>query len=120
MRREDDQQLWDLLGRAAQPPHLSDFFARNILRRLREAPQPFARLQTWLTARRLIPATAVVLILFGAAVLVEHPFSRGINSGGGAQEIVAQIDPQDFEVVADLDVLIASDENSLWDDDQTL
>jgi hypothetical protein len=34
--------------------------------------------------------------------------------------VVAQIDPQDFEVVADLDVLIASDETGLWDENQSL
>jgi hypothetical protein len=34
--------------------------------------------------------------------------------------VVAKIDPQDFEVVADLDDLLASDEGSLWDEKPTL
>jgi hypothetical protein len=29
--------------------------------------------------------------------------------------VVAKIDPQDYDVVADLDELIAWDENSVWD-----
>jgi len=33
---------------------------------------------------------------------------------------VAKIDVQDYEVVADLDELLASDENNLWDEDSTL
>lgn len=33
---------------------------------------------------------------------------------------VAKIDVQDYEVVADLDELLASDENSLWDDNPSL
>jgi hypothetical protein len=33
---------------------------------------------------------------------------------------VARIDPQDYDVVADLDELIASDENALWDDNSSL
>jgi hypothetical protein len=35
--------------------------------------------------------------------------------------VVATIDPQDYDVVADLDELTAGDETNLWDDDtQTL
>ena len=30
-----------------------------------------------------------------------------------------KIDPQDYDVVADLDELLVTDENSLWDDDDT-
>jgi len=34
--------------------------------------------------------------------------------------VIAQIDVQDYEVVADLDNLLASDENSPWDDNSSL
>jgi hypothetical protein len=34
--------------------------------------------------------------------------------------VVAKIDPQDYDVVADLDELIAWDENSVWDEKPTL
>jgi hypothetical protein len=35
--------------------------------------------------------------------------------------VIVRIDPQDYDVVADLDELLATDETSLWDDDtQTL
>jgi hypothetical protein len=34
--------------------------------------------------------------------------------------VVAKIDPQDYDVVADLDELIALDENSVWEDKPTL
>jgi hypothetical protein len=56
----------------------------------------------------------------GALIAIEHPFSRLTSGKDSTSDVVAQIDPQDFEVVADLDVLIASDEGSLWDDNQTL
>ena len=36
MKREEDEKLWDLLGRSAEPK-VSPFFARNILRKIREA-----------------------------------------------------------------------------------
>jgi hypothetical protein len=35
-------------------------------------------------------------------------------------DVVAKIDPQDYDVVADLDELIAWDENSVWDEKPTL
>jgi hypothetical protein len=35
--------------------------------------------------------------------------------------VVASIDPQDYDVVADLDELLVTDESNLWEDDaQTL
>jgi hypothetical protein len=34
--------------------------------------------------------------------------------------VVARIDPQDYDVVADLDALIAWDENTVWEDKPTL
>jgi len=44
MQREDDQQLWDLLGRTAEPK-LSPFFARNVLREIRQGASRFGRVQ---------------------------------------------------------------------------
>ena len=38
----------------------------------------------------------------------------------GAPDVVAKVDIKDYDVVADLDELIASDENTLWDDNQSL
>lgn len=120
MRREDDQELWDLLGRAADPARLSDFFARNVVREVRREPRRFDWLQTWLGLRRLIPAAVAAVVLIGATVAIEHPFWRPTTIAENASDVIAKIDPQDFEVVADLDVLIASDETSLWDENQSL
>jgi hypothetical protein len=36
------------------------------------------------------------------------------------EDLIAQIDVQDYEVVADLDELLASDENNLWDENSSL
>ncbi len=119
MRREEDQQLWDLLGRAAQTPRPSDFFARDVVRRIRQQPRPFERLGTWFSLRWLIPSTAAAVVVIGAIFTIQHPFSR-LTTKDNSPDAVAQVDPQDFDVVADLDVLIGSDENSLWDDNQTL
>jgi hypothetical protein len=118
MRREEDQELWDLLGRARQP-QLSAFFARDIVRRLREEPRRFEQVRNWFNPRWLIPASATAAILLVTVFLTEYRVSpRPIADN--LPDAVVKVDPQDYEVVADLDELLASDENGLWDEDQTL
>jgi hypothetical protein len=118
MRREEDQELWDLLGHGRQP-RLSAFFARDVVRRLREEPRRFDRVGRWFSLPWLIPASALAAAIIAAVVMMQRPTSRpGVSES--VPEVVAKIDPQDYEVVADLDELLASDENSLWDENQTL
>jgi hypothetical protein len=118
MKREDDQQLWDLLGHAAQA-ELSPFFARNVVRRIRERPHRFEWLRGWLTPGKLVPATGLVVAVIATIVATHQPATR--NPSESAPDVIAAIDPQDYDVVADLDELLATDESSLWDDDtQTL
>jgi hypothetical protein len=118
MKREEDQQLWDLLGRA-RPVEVSPFFARNILRKIREREQRFGWLQGWLRPRALIPATGLAAAIIAAMLTMHRPAS--VNPSDNVPEIIASIDPQDYDVVADLDELMAADDNTLWDDDtQTL
>ena len=118
MRREEDQELWDVLGRAVPPPRLSAFFARDVLRRIREQPTGF-QWRDWISLRRLIPATVALTLLVASVAFIERQ-SAGPRNSEQTPEVIAKIDPQDFEVVADLDVLLASDETNLWDDDQSL
>ena len=42
------------------------------------------------------------------------------RTGDNPPDVVASIDPQDYEVVADLDYLIASEDDNTWDDDDSL
>jgi hypothetical protein len=116
MQRDDDQQLWDLLGSAAQPS-VSPFFARNVLRRVREEPAQESRLPSWLRWRRLLPVSGILAAT--AAIVIGYTFSFH-SSPAGEDDVIAKIDAQDYEVVADLDELLASDENSLWDDNSSL
>jgi hypothetical protein len=118
MKRDDDPQLWDLLGRVAEPT-LSPFFARNVLRRIRQEPLWFARARAWLGLRRLVPASTVALAVIAAVIFTHYPSS---NQKPASSELdpVAKIDAQDYEVVADLDELLVSEDNNLWDDDSTL
>ena len=118
MKREDDQQLWDLLGQAPEPK-LSPFFARNVLRAVRQRPQLFDSVRSWFSPRKLVPVTGLAVAIIAAIITFHHPVIR--KSADNTPEVIAQIDPQDYEVVADLDELLVTDESSLWDDDtQTL
>ena len=118
MKREDDEQLWDLLGRTPGP-RPSPFFARNVLRRIRQEPQRTAAWwRLWLSPKRLVPVSAVALAFAAAVIFTHNPPTR--PAGNDLDPIIARIDVQDYEVVADLDDLLASNDNNLWDDTSSL
>ena len=62
------------------------------------------------------------------AAKLAYAGKAGRDEGHGAvdgrvrwPDIIAAIDPQDYDVIADLDELLTTDENNLWDEDtQTL
>jgi hypothetical protein len=119
MKREDDEHLWDLLGRTAEP-EVSPFFARNVLRQIRQNPPWSIRAWSWFNLRRLVPVSGLAVAVI-AGLIFAHNSSLRQNPGAASEldPVVAKIDVQDYEVVADLDELLASDENSLWDDEST-
>ena len=114
MKREDDQQLWDLLGKA-KTPELSPFFARNVVRQVRQESEPRRDLFRWLRPRIVVPAAAFAVAVTFAGITLQ----RSVNDRAqdNLPETLAAIDPQDYEVVADLDDLIAMEDDNLWDDD---
>jgi hypothetical protein len=109
MKRDDDQALWDLLGRAAEPK-TSPFFARNVLREIRKRGD-WVAWRGWLNLRRLIPtagmAAALIAVIFLRMQMSVAPLANP------SSEMLANTDAQDYEVIADLDDLLASDDNSL-------
>jgi hypothetical protein len=108
MKREDDHQLWDLLGRAIgrQP---SPFFARNVLREVRQRAERFS-MRRWLRPRRLIPATTLALALI-AVVLLRLPPSLSYHSNR-----TIDAETQDTEIITDLDDLLAADDGNSSDE----
>jgi hypothetical protein len=118
MKREDDQQLWDLLGQA-KPSQVSHFFARNVVRRIRERPARFGWFRSWLGPWRLVPAAGMAIAVIAAILALHQPAGR--NPADSPPDVIVKIDPQDYDVVADLDELLTTEDTSLWDDDtQTL
>ncbi len=117
MKPQDDKELWDVLGRL--PEHtVSPFFARNVLRKIRHEPSRFERVRNWFSVRKVVGASAVAAVFVAVALVTHYPGPRTTSSNDS--DVVAKIDPQDYDVVADLDALIAWDENSVWEDRPTL
>lgn len=115
MEREDDQELWDLLGKSSQPT-LSPFFARNVVRQVRQGRDWREALLGWLRPKVLVPAAAAALAVIAAVVTLRDSTSDP-NSADEVPPTVAQLNPEDYEVVAALDDLLAlEEEESLWED----
>ena len=114
MKREDDQELWDLLGKSSAPA-MSPFFARNVVRQVRQERSARDSFVAWLRPRLLVPAAAVAVVAAGIAFSLNKPQAPSVVEA--VPEAVATLDPQDYEVVADLDNLLAfEEEDSLWED----
>jgi hypothetical protein len=117
MKREDDQELWDLLGKASGPT-ISPFFARNVLRQVRQERGWRDWLSDSFAPRRLVPAAAVALAITAAAITFQQPTTTRTASEA-IPEVITQLDEIDYQVVADLDTLLAIEEDSLWSDGDT-
>ena len=108
MKREDDPKLWDLLGHSPEPT-ASPFFARNIVREVR-ALGAAGSVRRWFSIRKLVPAATVAMALI--AVLVLQRETPMVNGTDGEADFFANVDPQDYELVADLNDLLSADDNA--------
>ena len=112
MKREEDEKLWDLLGHSAEPK-VSPFFARNVVRKIREA-RGEAPARPWWHLRWAVPAAGVAVAIIAAFSLrVQMPKPSPSEPGGDS---VAMSEAQDGDLVADLDDLFASDDSNSLDD----
>lgn len=111
MNRQDDEKLWDLLGQSREPK-VSPFFARNVLRKIREA-QGEAPVRHWFNVRWLVPAAGVAVTIIAALMLrVQVPTQ---NAVGPQIDKVALSEVEDGDLIADVDDLMADDDNFLDD-----
>lgn len=112
MRREEDEKLWDLLGHSAEPK-VSPFFARNVVRKIREA-QGEAPARPWWSLRWLVPAAGVAVAIIAAFSLrVQMPDRSHSDSPGDA---LTMSEAQDNDLMTDLDDLVASDDSNSLED----
>lgn len=121
-KQEQDSQndsLWELIGKA-KTHEASPFFARNVVREIRETSpgKPFA----WLKRKWTFAATGAFAIAIAALFTVSEFHSQTGQTGnmGNSGSVsptpsIAQITQNpDSDVIANLDTLVASENNSIW------
>jgi hypothetical protein len=113
MKREEDEKLWDLLGRATEPTAPSPFFARNVLRKIREARGESSSRGAWYL-RWLVPAAGVAVVVIAGLALPTQIIKR--HHLDSRPDAVVVADGQESELMADLDDLLGSDESTALDD----
>jgi hypothetical protein len=111
MKREDDEKLWDLLGHSAEPA-VSPFFARNVLRKIREAQGETTPRRSWVL-QWVVPAAGVATVIIAALTFPTQLVERPQRSS--TAEVLAA-DSQDNDLLADLDDLVGPEDPPALDD----
>lgn len=116
MTPEDDPALWELLGKSPAPK-ISPFFARNVVRAVRNRRNIFRHVRAVFARRGLALASAaalaIVVTTFAIRPLYHHQHSAIAGAGTAIQE-------SDEEVMLDIDDLVAADDASSVADIWTL
>jgi hypothetical protein len=112
MKREDDSKLWDLLGHSAEPK-ISPFFARNVLRKIREEQPEAAPRRSWLP-QWLVPIAGMAVVIVAALTFPSHLVER--NHPRASAEVSPTAEAQDNDLLADLDDLVGSEDNLAFED----
>ena len=122
MKADDNDKLWELLGKTP-PPTVSPFFSRNVLRAVRQETAPrrglFSRftgsLRRWSWQYALAGTCAVAaLVAVHPSIPFRHHHAAVVQSPSLETQIVAN---PDYEVINHLDELVADEESSVWLDD---
>ena len=111
MNREDDQPLWDILGKPAAP-RVSPFFARDVVREIRTEAHGFAGLRSFFVWPKVAAFSGLAAAVLVASIAVHH--SRNNHELQPSRMVaVSKVSPdEDFD--RDIDDLVANDSD---DDD---
>ena len=112
MDRKDDEKLWDLLGHSAGR-EISPFFARNVLREIRQAESEPARHRGW-GLQWLVPVAGVAVVII-AGLAIPTQIANRHQSDSPSEEVVFA-EGQDGDLIADLDELVESEDSMALDD----
>jgi hypothetical protein len=109
MNNEEHDDLWDLLGKARETK-ASPYFARNVLRTIRESQPDNLGLFTWLRERWKFAALAAGAVAVVALVAVQQS-----ERSDPLLVLAGQVSASpDYQVISHLDELLDSEQNSVW------
>ena len=111
MNHEEQDDIWNLLGKARQPKP-SPFFTAKVMRSIRDAAEPQPGLIAWLRSKWLLPVAAGACAAV-VAFLAMRPAGTPMPAADPLEEIAiaAAATP---EIIPSLDALLASEDNSIW------
>jgi len=109
MNSDEHDDLWRLLGKAREP-RVSPFFARNVVRAVREESESGGSVWSWLRSRWQVAAFSVAMVTLISAVSLERA-SRPDPLMILASKVSAS---PDYQVISHLDELLDSEQNSVW------
>ncbi len=113
MNNEDQDDLWQLLGRA-KSPEASPFFSRNVLRAIREEEQEKPGFFLWLRRHWQVAAISTCSVVIAASfAFVQHSTRSHQPDAVLALAHEVSVSP-DYQVISNLDELIDSERNSIW------
>lgn len=111
MNRDDDQKLWDLLGKA-EAPQASPFFSRNILRAVRVEPRSFTGLRSLFLWPRIAAVGGLSAAILLAGLAAHHSWNGQELRQSNSVAVSKVSGDEDFDT--DIDDLVANDSD---DDD---
>jgi hypothetical protein len=110
MNNEEQDDLWELLGRA-KAPVASPFFSRNVLRAIREEEQEKPGFFFWLRSHWQVAAISTCAVAIAASFAFVQQAHQPDPELVLAQEV--SVSP-DYQVISNLDELLDTERNSIW------
>jgi anti-sigma-K factor RskA len=111
--------LWDLLGKAKQA-HVSPFFSRDVLRKIRLQQEQQRSPLRWLARQWRIAALSAACATLMVVAFNHRTGNAPDAAPVSAVELVQQTDDKsDYETIAHLDELVAYENNSIWLDNSS-
>ncbi|MCE9612002.1 MAG: hypothetical protein K8R23_17530 [Chthoniobacter sp.] len=111
MNTDEHDDLWCLLGQARTKVP-SPFFSRNVLRTIREERTEKTGVFAWMRRHWQIGSLSTCAVIAAAFVVFTPDPERADQSTTVLAESVAQ--SIDYQVINNLDELIAAEENLAW------
>ena len=112
MNHDEQDELWELLGKAREPK-AAPFFASKVLRAIREEPEPVGLL-AWLRRKWIIPATAVACALVVAFVAMRPVTTNNQQAAADPLSELAAYVEKSEDSAESLAALLASEDHSIW------